>query len=195
MRNGFIPSRLASRGWQIYQYIVGITKGFHMRKLMSVLLSVAMVLSGYAVGDTLSVTGSQAKVSKAKKCLFPKSRKRAPAWVCDAHADGLAVAAMGSAVKSKAGLAHMEQMAAADARAQLVRSLRRAERKNSASSANAANGDAAEISEETLTGAKIIKRAYAPNGTLYVLMGLDETEAQKLREAIKASELGQRSKE
>lgn len=157
-----------------------------MRKLMFVLLSAALVLSGYAVGDTLAVTAPQAKVGKAKKCLFPKSKKRAPAWVCNAQSDGLAVAVVGSAAKSKAGMAHMEQMAAADARAQLVRNLRGREQKKSASGTDAENSDAAGISEETLTGLKIMKRAYAPNGTLYVLMGLDETETQKLREAINA---------
>lgn len=166
-----------------------------MRKLLFVLLSAALVLSGYAVGDTLVVNAPQAKVSKAKKCLFPKSRKRAPAWVCNAQADGLAVAAVGSAAKSKAGLAHMEQMASADARAQLVRDLRGKARQKSASGADATNSDVAGISAETLTGTKIMKRAYAPNGTLYILMGLDETEAQKLREAINANDLRTRSKE
>lgn len=158
-----------------------------MRKIMFVLLSAALVSSGYAIGETLAVVSTQAKVVKAKKCLFPKSKKRAPAWVCDAQAGGLAVAAVGAAAKSKAGLAHMEQMAAADARAQLVRILRGTGQKNTIPTTDAENRDAAIISEETLTGTKIIKRTYAPNGTLYVLIGLDEADAQKLREAINAT--------
>lgn len=163
-----------------------------MRKLMWVLLSVAMVLSGYAAADTLAVAAPQAKVSKTKKCLFPKSKKRAPAWVCNAQADSLAVAAVGSAAKSKAGLAHMEQMASADARAQLVWKLRGKEQEKSSYRTDATNSDVVGLGEGVLTGAKIMKRAYAPNGTLYVLMRLDETEAQKLREAINANGLGQK---
>lgn len=166
-----------------------------MRKLMSALLSAALLLSGYAVGDALAVAAPQAKTSKAKKCLFPKSKKRAPAWVCNVQAGGLAVAAVGYAAKSKAGLAHMEQMASADARAQLARSLRGTGQKNSASGTDAANGEVASSSEETLTGSKIVKRAYAPDGALYVLMGLDEIEAQKLREASHANGLEQKNKE
>lgn len=166
-----------------------------MRNIMFVLLSAVLVSSGYAVGETLAAAATQTKVVKTKKCLFPKSKKRAPAWVCDAQAGGLAVAAVGSAAKSKAGIAHMEQMAAADARAQLARNLCGNARKNCASSIDAANSDVAVISAETLTGTKIMKRAYAPNGTLYVLMGLDEIEAKKLRETSIANGLGQKNTE
>lgn len=170
-----------------------------MRQFMCVLVSAAMVLSGYAWGDTPVATAADAKMNRTKKCLFPKSKKRAPAWVCHAQTGGLAVAAVGAAAKSKAGLAFMEQMAAADARAQLVQKLRVPMHKKMPGSAGTANGETAErdkafitrISEESLSGTKIMKRAYSPNGTLYVLMVLDETDAQKLRETIKAHDFGQ----
>ena len=96
---------------------------------------------------------------------------------------------MGSAAKSKAGISHMEQMAAADARTQLARNLSGAAQKNVAGSANkgAADRDSTLITDESLQGTKIVKKAYGPNGTVYVLVGLDEASAQKLRESATAA--------
>lgn len=148
-----------------------------MSKLVCVLLSVSMILSGYAWADTPPV--SKSKTVKAKKCLFPKSKKRAPAWVCDAHADGLALAAVGVAPKSKAGMALMEQMAEADARAKLAKAVRGVEQSSAAAGEVAA--DSSYLA--ALEGSKVIKRAYGPNGTLYVLMGFDASDVQKLRGA------------
>lgn len=170
-----------------------------MRKIFCVLLSVTMVLSVDALGDTPTAT---AKVVKAKKCLFPKSKKRAPTWVCDAKVDGLAVTAVGSAAKSGGGISFMEQMAEADARTHLAQNLSRSVRKNIAGSTNAANKGTAgrdsalitRLTDESLQGAKVIKKTYSPSGTLYVLVGLDEANAKKLNESITANYLQQKSK-
>ncbi len=150
-----------------------------MSKFIGVLLSVALLLSGYAWADTPPETKS--KTVKAKKCLFPKSKKRAPVWVCDAHAEGLTMAAVGVAPKSKAGLDLMEQMAEADARAKLAKEVRGVEQNSTAASVAAA--DSGYVA--ALEGSKVLKRAYGPNGTLYVLMGFDAADAQKLRGAGK----------
>lgn len=150
-----------------------------MSKFICVLLSVSMCLSDYVWADTPSK--SKSKTVKAKKCLFPKSRKRAPAWVCDAHADGLALAAVGVAPKSKAGLDLMEKMAEADARAKLAKEARGVEQSSAAAGAAAADSEYI----TALEGTKVLKRAYGPNGTLYVLMGFDAADAQKLRGAGK----------
>lgn len=147
-----------------------------MRKFFCVLLSATMVLSGYALADTPATT--DAKVKKAKKCVFPKSKKRAPDWVCNAHADGLAVAAVGSAAKSDAGLSFMEQMATADARTHLAQNLRSAGQKKMADSDGASTTS---VTNESLQNTKVMKSAYGPDGTLYVLVGLDEAGVQKLR--------------
>lgn len=162
-----------------------------MRKLLCVLLSAALVLSFDALGGATSSVSATAKVKKTKKCLFPKSKKRAPSWVCDARADGVAVAAVGSAAKSGAGISHMEQMAAADARSRLVQNVRESVKKDNATGKAAANKnmaatESALTTNDTLQGAKIIKKAYGPKGTLYVLVGLDEANAKKLRESIAA---------
>lgn len=170
-----------------------------MRKFLCVLMSAALILSVDALGGTPTTTG---KVIKAKKCLFPKSRKRAPLWVCNAPADGLAVTAVGSAAKSGAGISFMEQMAAAEARVQLARNLRGTGQKASAGSTDVAGRDTAEsdsalttrIADESLQGTKIMKKAWGPDGTLYVLVGLDAKTAQKLQESINADQPGRKRK-
>ena len=163
-----------------------------MRKLLWVLLSATLVLSVDALGATPGSTSTTVKVKKTKKCLFPKSKKRAPSWVCDAQADGMAATAVGSAAKSGAGISHMEQMAAADARSRLVQNVRESVQKDNAGGKDAANknmaaSDSALTTNDTLQGAKIIKKIYGPKGRLFVLVGLDETNAQKLRESIAAN--------
>lgn len=171
-----------------------------MRYFIFVLLAVAMALSVDASGDTPSKATKEAGVTKGKKCLFPKSRKRAPDWVCHAHADNLAVAAVGSFYKSGAGIEFMQQMAAADARVQLARKLREPVLQTLAASQDAANSNNAErdsallsrITDEKLQGTRILKSAYGPRGKLYVLIGFDEAGTQKLREAIAADYIKQR---
>ena len=162
------------------------------------LLYAAFFLGGDAMGGTPTATANV----KTKKCSFPKSRKRAPTWVCDAKIDGLAVTAVGSAARSRAGISFMERMATADACAHLAQNLSEAVQHNIAGGTNAANKDTADrdkalitrITDESLQGTKAIKRAYGPNGTLYVLVGLDEENAKKLNESISRNYLQQKSK-
>jgi hypothetical protein len=170
-----------------------------MSKYFCVLLSAVLVLSVSALGNAPAMAASDARVIKAKKCLFPKSKKRAPGWICNAQVDGLAVTAVGSATKSAAGISFMEQMAAADARVQLARNVRAEVQKNTPGSDVAVDKDTdraliAKITNDSLSGTKIIKIAYGPKGTLYVLVGLDETNAKKLVESITAEYLEQRHK-
>lgn len=171
-----------------------------MRYFIFVLLAAAMALSVDASGDTPNKATKEAGVTKGKKCLFPKSRKRAPDWVCNAQADNLAVAAVGSFYKSGAGIEFMQQMAAADARVQLARKLREPVQKKLADSEDAADRNDAEresallskITDEQLQGTRILKSVYGPRGTLYVLIGFDEAGAQKLQESIAADYMKQR---
>ena len=146
-----------------------------MRIFLCILFSVTMTLTGYARGDELP-SSAHDKPKKEKKCLFPKSKKRAPSWVCNPHADGLAQAAVGSAAKSKAGDSFMEQMAVADARKHLAQDLHDAKQPDVDNSSTPASS--AIVANESLENTKIIKRAYGPNGALYVLVGVDEAGAQ-----------------
>jgi hypothetical protein len=171
-----------------------------MRILLCVLLSATMLPSVNAWGDNLATVATVAKVKKANKCSFPKSRKRAPDWVCTARAKGLAVAAVGSATKSKAGITFMEQMAAADARARLVREVRESVREKVMGGAPAAGEKVDErdgalittITNDSLQGAKVVKSVYGPKGTLYVLVGLDAAQANQLIETVTAEYLKQK---
>ena len=171
-----------------------------MHKIFCGLLFAVMVLSVDAWGDTQVTATKAAKVSKAKKCLFPKSRKRAPNWVCSAHVNGLAVTAVGSAAKSKAGISFVEQMAAADARAHLVQNLRESVQKKIRGGDDAADKVPADsdntlmtrITNDSLRDTKIVKSTYGPDGTRYVMVGLDETSAKKLIDSIAADYLEQK---
>jgi hypothetical protein len=168
-----------------------------MHSFRCVLLIATIALSS-SVWSTELPSTANAKASKAKKCVFPKSKKRAPAWVCNAHAEGMEVAAVGSSAKSKAGKSFMEQMAVADARARLAQKLSESAQPKTESSQDGANPPEsgrtviAKNTNESLENTKIIKRSYSPNGTLYVLIGIDEAGAQKLRNAIRLkSEAGE----
>jgi LPP20 lipoprotein len=166
-------------------------------KFIFVLLSTSMLLSGFAFGDSTGISTQIAKVNKPKKCLFPKSKKRAPDWVCNINEDNLSVTAVGSFARSEAGIAFMEQMAAADARVHLADKLRLSVQQKIAGSDGASVNDSdliSKISSEQLQGTKVLKSVYGPRGKLYVLMGFDEEGAQKLQEAIAADYLAQKRK-
>jgi len=166
-----------------------------MRKYIFMLLSVAMILCLDVSAEAQTTAAGDAKAKQVKKCLFPKSRKRAPDWVCNAQVDSLTVSAVGSFHKSGAGIAFIEQMAAADARVHLANKLRASMQKRIAQSDAAANNDNAlinKITDEQLKGSRVLKSVYGPKGRLYVLMGFDEAGAQKLQEAVAADYLVQK---
>ncbi len=127
------------------------------------LLPLFLMISGVVQGETPVKQAEVGKVTKVKKCLFPKSRKRAPDWVCNAQDDNETVTAVGSFHKSDAGLEFMEQMASADARVTLAKKLR--------------GTGSQTITDEQLKGSRVIKKIYGPNGTLYVLIGFDKAPA------------------
>ncbi|HEY0666107.1 MAG TPA: hypothetical protein VGD24_08580 [Gallionella sp.] len=140
--------------------------------LLCALLS-AVMLSVALLPDAIAGTPAQA----GAKCLFPDSMVRAPAWICGARIRGWRATAVGTAAKSDAGDAFMEQMAAADARTRLARKLSRQDSGGDRSST---------ITDETLRSSRIIKRAYGPDGRLYVLVGIDEIGAKQPVESATA---------
>ncbi|HEY0666314.1 MAG TPA: LPP20 family lipoprotein [Gallionella sp.] len=167
-----------------------------MSKIFYTSLSAVLLMGLSACGST------PAKVAVAPECTFPNSmpKEAAPGWVCDEPVPGIAVSAVGSAQKSKAGIAFMKQMAAADGRVQLAQSVRIQVAnmiKQYAETTGAADQETVDqvnssvtkqITNESLSGTKILKSTTGPDGTLYVLVGLDEEAAQKITEtAIKTS--------
>ena len=127
--------------------------------------------------------------------MFPNSKDAAPGWVCDEPIAGAAVTAVGAAPKSQAGLGFMKQMAAADARVQLAQMMRiqvanmikqYAETTGAANQATVDQVNSSvtkQITNESLVGTRLLRSDTGPDGTLYVLVGLDEASAQKINEA------------
>jgi len=162
-----------------------------MRKFSYVLLSAVVAVAGCGSAPT--------KVEVAE-CVFPNSDKPAPGWVCDQPVEGMTVTAVGSAGKSDAGISFMKQMAATDARVQLAQNMRVQVQnmiKQYVETTGAASKETVDrvntsvtkqITDQSLQGTKIVKSITGPDGTLYVLVGLDTAGAQQLTEAaIKTS--------
>jgi hypothetical protein len=118
-----------------------------MRSIILALLYLSLLSNGTAFAEAKR---SEFKAIKSKKCVFPKSRKRAPSWVCGEQDENIETSSVGSFAKSKGNLAFREQMAAANAREKL----------------------AGKMNSEILEGAEVLKSTIAPNGTLYVLIGI-----------------------
>ena len=157
------------------------------------LLVAAMVAS-------LAACGTAKKEEKVVECKFDNSNTPAPGWICDEPVAGIAVSAVGRAEKTAAGVAFQRQMAATDARVQLAQAMRVQVQnmiKQYVETTGAADSETVDkvntsvskqITNEMLTGTKILKSTTGPDGTVYMLVGLDPESAQKLAEsAIKTS--------
>lgn len=141
--------------------------------------------------DTLTVE----QVSAIEECYYPDSLEdKAPLWVCGAPIGDLAMHAVGIAEKSKAGFSFMRQLAATDARTLLAQEMRVQVRNMVKTFAETTGrGDTEtldevntvvtkQITDETLTGARIIRYQSSPAGSLYVLVGMD---AEAVRGSVK----------
>jgi len=168
-----------------------------MRKVAYVLLSV-VIASGVA-GCSGAPTKAE-KLAQLAECTFPNSKEAAPGWVCDEPVEGMTVTAVGSAAKSDAGHDFMKQMAATGARVQLAQNMRVQVQnmiKQYVETTGAAGKETVDrvntsvtkqITDQSLQGTRIVKSVTGPDGTLYVLVGLDTAGAQQLTEAaIKTS--------
>jgi hypothetical protein len=159
-----------------------------------------MLLTSVIALGVAACSSAPSKVEKVAECVFPGSDKEAPMWVCDAPVEGMTVGAVGSAAKSDAGIAFMKQMAATEARVQLAQNMKVQVQnmiKQYAETTGAASAETVDrvntsvtkqITDQTLQGTKIFRSIVGPDGTMYVLVGLDEAGAQKLTEtAVKTS--------
>ena len=167
-----------------------------MRKFTCVLLS-TVTLFGFA-----GCSSAPAKLEPVTECSFPNSSKPAPIWVCDGPIEGMAVGAVGSAQKSDAGIAFMKQMAATDARVQLAQNVRVQVQnmiKQYVETTGAASKETVDrvntsvtkqITDQSLSGTKIFRSITGPDGTLYVLVGLDAVSTQMLTEAAVKTSMG-----
>lgn len=148
----------------------------------------------------LAACGGEVKQA-APDCVFPDAPGTvAPGWVCDEPVEGVEVAAVGAAEKSAAGHSFMKNMAATDARVQLAQRMKVHVQnmvKQYAETTGAASTETVDkvntsvtkqITDQTLVGTKIFKSRVSPNGTLYVLLGMDEkSTATATQEALRTS--------
>ena len=168
-----------------------------MRKFAYFLLSA--VIAGGVTGCGSAPTKAE-KLAQMPDCIFPNSKEPAPGWVCDQPVEGMTVTAVGSAAKSDAGHDFMKQMAATGARVQLAQNMKVQVQnmiKQYVETTGAASKETVDrvntsvtkqITDQSLQSTRIVRSVTGPDGTLYVLMGLDESMAQKLTEAaIKTS--------
>ena len=145
--------------------------------------------------------GGGTQVASVPDCTFPDApEKAAPGWVCDEPVPGLSVSAVGSADKSGAGLNFMKQQASTAARVQLAQMMKVQVQnmvKQFAETTGVGDSETVDmvnssvtkqLTNETLVGTRMYKSKTSPNGTLYVLVGLDDKAASLIHEtALKTS--------
>jgi hypothetical protein len=166
----------------------------------------ANLIAGFAITALLTGCGDRVKEEVAD-CVFPDSPgTEAPGWVCDEPVEGVEVSAVGSAQKSGAGISHMKQMGATDARVQLAQRMKVHVKnmiKQYVETTGAADSETVDkamtsvtkqITNESLVGTKIYKTRSSPAGNLYVLVGIDSVGVeQSAQKAIKTSMGNQRA--
>lgn len=157
-------------------------------------------VSGVALSVLLAACSPE-EIKPVADCVFPDATSvAAPGWVCDEPVEGVEVSAVGSAEKSAAGNSFMKNMAATDARVQLAQNMKvhvsnmvkqYAETTGAASSETVDKVNTSvtkQITDQTLVGTRIYKSRVSPNGTLYVLLGMDgSSAATATQEALRSS--------
>ncbi len=135
------------------------------------------------------------EVEKVAACVFPDSDNQAPQWVCDGRVEGVTVGAVASAERSDAGIAFMKQIAANKARVQLARNMKVQTENMIRQYADTAGAGSEEtvdhvtasvtghFTDQTLDGSRIFINIVAPDGEMFVLVGLDDAATQRLAEA------------
>jgi len=158
------------------------------------------ILSAALLTMLLTACGSEVKEDVAD-CVFPDAPgSSAPGWICDEPVEGVEVSAVGTADKSAAGHSFMKNMAATDARVQLAQRMKVHVQnmvKQYAETTGAASTETVDkvntsvtkqITDQSLIGTKVYKTRVSPNGTLYVLLGMDsKSTATATQEALRTS--------
>jgi len=143
----------------------------------------------------LLAAGCASKAPKMAEadCVFPQTKEKAPPWVCrQGNVEGVAVWEIGSWQKTGAGVGFQQDQAALSGRTRLAQQMRSVVSSGlkqfmGTTGAGAtetvdqvASSTAKSISNESLVGSKIMRTVYAPDGTVYVLVGIDEAAAKKI---------------
>ena len=158
-------------------------------------------MSAVALTALLTACSGEEVKQAVPDCVFPDAPNTpAPGWVCDEPVEGVEVSAVGAAEKSAAGHSFMKNMASTDARVQLAQNMKVHVQnmvKQYAETTGAATSETVDkvntsvtkqITDQTLIGTKVFKTRVSPNGTLYVLLGMDpKSTATATQEALKTS--------
>ncbi len=149
------------------------------------------------VGVALVGCSSQPVKQELAECVFPDSPKvEAPGWVCDMPVEGIEVSAVGSHRKTAAGHQFQKEQAAAAGRNELARQMQlhvKSLLKSYTETTGAGDSETVDtvsssvskqLTATTLLGSKIYRSITNPEtGVLYVLMGLDKTNAAEVTQA------------
>lgn len=163
-------------------------------------LSISIAIAVLAILSGCASDGPKPAPLSLDQCRFPGTTTEAPGWVCDEPVAGWAVTAPGSAEVTAAGLSFQRQMAMTDARVQLAQQMKVhvtnmikqfAETTGSgdAESLDKVNTSVSkQITDQVLSGTRAIRSVTAPNGRLFVLVGLDDKAVEEMTKvAIKTS--------
>lgn len=133
-------------------------------------------------------------------CYYPNTEQEAPGWVCDQPVDGLELTAVGSHPESGAGMDFMRQQASASARVQLaqiftvhvqnmIKQYAETTGTGETETVDLVNTSVSRlVTDEYLVGSRIYDSRVANDGTLYVLVGMDDNvTAQNTRDALRTS--------
>ena len=172
--------------------------GFKVGLTGSILVGLVFLSSGCAGKSAVTGGTSAARSQQVIECPFPDAPTvAAPSWICDEPIPGWQVSAVGSATNSNAGHSMDKEMATAQARDELARSMRvhvqnmikrfaRTTGVGKEGTVDAVNAVVSrQITKETLYGSRVIKSRTSPNGSIYVAVGLDTRRvAENTKEAI-----------
>jgi|JI8StandDraft_2_1071088.scaffolds.fasta_scaffold21279_3 hypothetical protein len=154
-----------------------------------------------AVAVALAGCAKPKKAEEVAECVFPQTTAKAPMWVCSQGAvEGVAVWATGSYQKTAAGAAFQQDQATLNGRTRLAQQMRvvvtsglKAAIQTTGAGASetvdqVASSASKSISAETLVGSRVFRTAYAPDGTMFVLVGVDEAAAKRVvQQAVQTS--------
>ena len=135
-------------------------------------------------------------------CVYPDgSDKAAPGWICDEPVAGVSVSAVGIAGPTKAGPSFQKDTATADARGKLVEQFQvQVDKMVKSYLGTTGIGDSETVdsvsqsvlktvSSDTLYGSKVFKSRRGPDGSMYVLVGLDESATREAAAQAVASSM------
>ncbi|MDD5059279.1 MAG: LPP20 family lipoprotein [Sideroxydans sp.] len=162
------------------------------------ILTGCVTAEGPAAGS--SANAAPAQQAYDDRCKFPGTQELAPGWVCDEPYPGWDVTAPGSAESTAAGHDFQKQMAMTSGRVALAQQFKVHVAnmiKQFAQTTGAAQNETVDkvnasvtmqITEQTLSGSKVLKSVQGPDGKLWVLMGIDSRSVEELTQtAVKSS--------